>query len=108
MYLRARRRIALLVALALVVSASSLLRAGSPQAVGTWRSLGATPDNRVGAAAVALPDGRVLITGGVAAGSETASIVVFKVDPQKGTLTPTGQVLKDAFEPSYVLFVEAK
>jgi len=40
---RARRPFAFIVILALTVSASTLLRAGSPQSVGTWRSIGATP-----------------------------------------------------------------
>ena len=56
-----------LAVLALVSGAGLLLRAEPPQAVGTWASIGTAPENRIGAAAVALPDGRTLIVGGLAA-----------------------------------------
>ena len=60
-----RRRIGFVLAVTALVSAAGLLlRAEPPQAVGTWASIGATPESRVGAAAVALPDGRTLIAGG--------------------------------------------
>ena len=55
-----------LAALALVSGAGLLLRAEPPQEVGTWASIGAAPENRIGAAAVALADGRTLIAGGLA------------------------------------------
>ena len=86
-----RRRAASTLVLALVLTASGLLRAGAPQAVGTWRSLGAVPDARVAAAAVALPDGRVLITGGRIAGAETATVTLFT--PADGSFTSAGQLL---------------
>jgi 6-phosphogluconolactonase len=43
-----------------------------------------------------------------AANQDSASIVIFRADPATGKLTPTGQVLKDATEPTCVLFVAAK
>jgi 6-phosphogluconolactonase len=43
-----------------------------------------------------------------AANQNSASVVIFRVDPATGELTPTGQTLKDATEPSCVLFVAAK
>ena len=43
-----------------------------------------------------------------AANQESASVVIFRVDPATGKLTPTGQILKDATEPTCVLFVAAK
>jgi 6-phosphogluconolactonase len=43
-----------------------------------------------------------------AANQDSASVVIFRVDPASGKLTPTGQALKDATEPSCVLFVAAK
>ena len=39
---------------AFLSGAGLLLRAQAPQAVGTWASLGATPESRVGAAALAI------------------------------------------------------
>jgi 6-phosphogluconolactonase len=43
-----------------------------------------------------------------AANQNSASIVIFRIDPTTGRLTPTGQLLKDAPEPSSVVFVGAK
>ncbi|HTI38457.1 MAG TPA: MBG domain-containing protein, partial [Vicinamibacterales bacterium] len=86
-----RRRFAFGIVVAFIVTASGLLRAGTPQSVGTWRSLGATPDQRVGAAAVTLADGRVLITGGTIGGAQTATATVF--NPVDGSFTSAGQLL---------------
>ena len=76
---------------AFVSAAGLLLRAEPPQAVGTWASLGATPESRIGAAAVALPDGRTLIVGGSIAGAATDSVVVF--DPADGSFASAGHLL---------------
>jgi 6-phosphogluconolactonase len=47
------------------------------------------------------PTGKFLF----AANQESDTVVIFRVDQKTGKLTPTGQVLKDASEPSVVLFV---
>ena len=70
---------------AFLSGAGLLLRAQAPQAVGTWASLGATPESRVGAAAVGLPDGRTLIAGGSVNGTPTASVVI--LNPADGSST---------------------
>src|SRR5207247_3611167 len=67
------------------------LRAEPPQAVGTWATLGTTPESRVGAAAVALPDGRTLIAGGSIDSAPTDSVVVF--NPADGSFTTAGHLL---------------
>ena len=73
-----KTRIAFGVLLTVFVSAAGLLlRAEPPQAVGMWASIGTTPDSRVGAAAVALPDGRTLIAGGSIDGTPTDTVVIF-------------------------------
>jgi 6-phosphogluconolactonase len=50
------------------------------------------------------PTGAYLIS----ANQNSATVVIFRRDQVTGKLTPTGQVLKDATEPSCVLFVAAK
>ena len=50
------------------------------------------------------PTGAYLFVGN----QESASVVIFRVDATTGKLTPTGQILKDATEPTCVLFVAAK
>src|SRR4029453_19260636 len=69
---------------------ASLLQAESPQAVGTWASLGNTPESRVGAAAVGLPDGRTLITGGTVNGAPTDSVVI--LNPADGSSAASGNL----------------
>ena len=81
-----------LAVLALVSGAGLLLRAEPPQAVGTWASIGTAPENRIGAAAVALPDGRTLIAGGLAIGTPTDAVVVF--DPADSSFATAGQLLE--------------
>ena len=84
-------RMALAVVLLVVVSSAGLLlRAESPQPVGTWASLGNAPENRVGAAAVGLSDGRTLIAGGSINGSPTASVVI--LNPADGSFTAAGNL----------------
>ena len=83
------RGTALAIGFLVVVSGAGLLvRAESPQAVGTWASLGNTPESRIGAAAVGLPDGRTLITGGTINGAPTDSVVI--LNPADGTSTAGG------------------
>jgi 6-phosphogluconolactonase len=43
-----------------------------------------------------------------AANQESASVVILRVDSATGRLTPTDRILKDATEPTCVLFVAAK
>ena len=87
-----RNRIAFVIlVLALISTSGLLLRAGAPQTVGTWLSLGAAAENRTGAAAVALPDGRVLVTGGSVDGVATDSIVFFNA--ADGARTAAGRLL---------------
>jgi Galactose oxidase, central domain len=76
---------------AIVFAATHGIRAELPQAVGTWASLGATPESRIGAAAVVLPDGRTIITGGSVAGAATDSVVAF--NPADGTFVSIGHLL---------------
>jgi hypothetical protein len=72
-----KRLTAFLLAAAVIVSSSLLVRAQLPHAVGAWASAGAAADGRTGAAAVPLPDGRTLIAGGRAAdGTITDTILV--------------------------------
>ena len=87
-----KNRVGLAIALAaLVFAATHNIRAELPQAVGTWASLGATPENRIGAASVALKDGRTLIAGGSVNGASTDSVVVF--DPDSGAFSTIGHLL---------------
>ena len=76
---------------ALVFAATHSIRAELPQAIGTWASLGTTPESRVAAAAVALKDGRTLIAGGSVDGTATDSVVVF--DPNTGSFSLAGHLL---------------
>ena len=79
-----KNRLALgLVLVAFVFAATRIIRAELPQAVGTWASLGATPESRIGAAVVLLKDGRTLIVGGSVNGAPTDSVVIF--DPNAGS-----------------------
>jgi hypothetical protein len=87
-----RRRIGVGVALAVCLSGGLLLRAQLPQAAGTWTSIGDTPDSRVGAAAVVLPDGRTLIAGGIVDGAPTGAVVIY--DPADGSFTSAGRLLE--------------
>src|SRR6266702_3940072 len=67
--------------------------ASTPQEVGTWASFGTVADSRSGAAAVALPDGRTLILGGVAAdGSPTDSAAI--LDPVSKSVGQAGRMLE--------------
>jgi hypothetical protein len=87
-----KNRVALgIVLAALVFAATHNIRAELPQSVGTWASLGATPESRVGAAAVALKDGRTIIAGGSIDGAPTDSVVVF--DPNTGSFSMVGHLL---------------
>ena len=87
-----KNRVALGVVLAaLVFAATHSIRAELPQAIGTWASLGATPESRVGAATVALTDGRTLIAGGSVDATPTDSVVVF--DPNTGSFSTVGHLL---------------
>jgi len=87
------RRLGFVLAIvALVSGAGLLLRAEPPQEVGSWASIGAAPENRIGAAAVALADGRTLIAGGLADGTPTAAVVVF--DPADSSFAAAGQLLE--------------
>jgi len=43
-----------------------------------------------------------------AANQNSDSVAIYRVDPNTGRLTPSGELLKDAPEPSDVLFVAAK
>ena len=75
---------------AMVFAATHGIRAELPQAIGTWAALGTAPDNRVGAAAVALADGRTLITGGSVDGIPTDVVVAF--DPNDGSFSTIGHL----------------
>jgi Galactose oxidase, central domain len=87
-----RNRRATLLVLGLVACGSGLfVSAQTPQQVGTWTATGIVADGRVGAASVALEDGRTLVTGGVVGGAPTASVVVY--DPSTSGLTLAGQLL---------------
>ncbi|MET0213102.1 MAG: kelch repeat-containing protein, partial [Vicinamibacterales bacterium] len=87
------RRLGFVLAIvALVSGAGLLLRAEPPQDVGTWASIGNAPENRIGAAAVALADGRTLIAGGLANGTPTDAVVVF--DPADSSFATAGQLLE--------------
>jgi 6-phosphogluconolactonase len=50
------------------------------------------------------PSGKYFFVGN----QDSDTVVIFRVDRTTGKLTPTGQVLKDAAEPSCVLFVAAQ
>jgi len=89
-----KNRVALgVVLVALVFAATHSIRAELPQAIGTWASLGATPESRVGAAAVALKDGRTLIAGGSVDSTPTDSVVV--LDPNDGSFSTVGHLLAE-------------
>jgi hypothetical protein len=79
-----------LVAIAAVTSGAML--AQSPQAVGTWASLGEIGAPLPRGAAVALPDGRTLIVGGLTTeGVPTASVTSF--DPADKSVTDVGALV---------------
>jgi galactose oxidase-like protein len=67
------------------------LRAQLPHQVDTWALRGTSPDNRVGAAAVALSDGRTLIAGGTIDGTATDTVVLY--NPADGSFSSAGQLL---------------
>src|SRR5262245_16609602 len=91
-YLKTRQVGSISAALAIALTATALyLHAASPQAVGTWVSLGNSPDSRIGAAAVALPDGRTLIAGGSIDGVPTDTVVVF--NPADASFAAAGHLL---------------
>ena len=81
------------VALVLASCASGLLvQAQLPQDVGEWVAAATVADSRTGAAAVALPDGRTLIAGGLAAnGTATDTVVIY--DPEANSFASVGQLL---------------
>ncbi|HEX2331028.1 MAG TPA: hypothetical protein VHN74_20055, partial [Candidatus Angelobacter sp.] len=59
----------------------SVLRASLPLVqTGKWAGAGALAESRSGAAAVLLPDGRVLVTGGDVNGAPSSSIEIFNAD----------------------------
>jgi Galactose oxidase, central domain len=85
-------RFGLVITFAVLVSGAGLvLRAQVPPDVGAWASIGARPESRVGAAVVALPDGRTVIAGGLADGVPTDAVVIF--DPANGSFTSVGQLM---------------
>jgi hypothetical protein len=68
------------------------LSAQETQPVGTWATAHVPAVARIGAAVVALPDGRTLIAGGRdASGTVTASVITF--DPATGVVADSGQLL---------------
>jgi hypothetical protein len=84
-------RLAAGIALAsVVITATRIIRAEPPHAVGTWASLGTTPESRVGAAAVLLEDGRTLIVGGAVDSAASDTVVAF--NPADGTFATVGQL----------------
>jgi hypothetical protein len=81
-----------MVLLACACATGLALRASEPQHVGTWVDAGPAVDERIGAAAVALPDGRTLILGGRdATGTVTDSVVAF--DPVTKQVAPMGHLV---------------
>jgi Big-like domain-containing protein/MBG domain-containing protein/Kelch motif protein len=67
----------------------SVLRASLPQiATGKWANSGSLAQARSGAAAVLLPDGRVMITGGDVNGSPSSSVEVFNPDGSISSAAP--------------------
>jgi hypothetical protein len=92
-----------------VAGSGLLLRAQLPQAVNTWAPGGAMADARTGAAAVALEDGRTLITGGRlgdAGGPVTSTVVVY--DPGSRTFTPAGQLLQPRVNHTATLLADGR
>ena len=82
---------ALLAAIVVAALSGGNPSASTPQQVGAWASFGTIADSRTGAAAVALPDGRTLILGGVVAdGTPTDSVIA--VDPVSKSVSQAGQM----------------
>jgi hypothetical protein len=78
-----------LVVLALAVTFGSILRAVLPTVqTGQWVSSGPLAQARSGAAAVLLPDGRVMITGGDVNGSPSSSVEMFNADGSISSAAP--------------------
>jgi len=70
-----------LLVLVLAFTVGSILRAALPAVqTGHWVSSGTLAQARSGAAAVLLPDGRVMITGGDVNGSPSSSVEMFNAD----------------------------
>src|SRR5687767_8129289 len=76
---------------ALIAGTGLMLRAQLQQEAGSWASIGASPDHRVGAAAVALGDGRTLIAGGVIDGTPTDVVIIY--DPADASVGNAGRLL---------------
>src|SRR5258707_81328 len=79
-----------LLVLVLAFTVGSILRAVLPTVqTGHWVSSGALAQARSGAAAVLLPDGRVMITGGDVNGSPSSSVEIFNTD---GSISSAAQM----------------
>jgi len=75
---RLQRALLVLVA---AFAVASILSASLPTVhTGQWVNSGALTEARSGAAAVLLPDGRVMITGGDVNGSPSSSVEMFNAD----------------------------
>jgi hypothetical protein len=78
-----------LLVLGLAFTVSSILRAVLPAVqTGHWVSSGTLTQARSGAAAVLLPDGRVMITGGDVNGSASFSVEMFNADGSISSAAP--------------------
>ncbi|HET9790079.1 MAG TPA: kelch repeat-containing protein, partial [Candidatus Angelobacter sp.] len=82
-------RVVVLFLCALTLSAASILHAALPNVQsGQWAASGNLQQARSGAAAVLLPDGRLLITGGDVAGAPATSVEVLNPDGSFTAATP--------------------
>ena len=86
------RRSVVLALVAVAAVTSGVMLAQSPQAVGTWASIGEIGTPLPSGPAVALPDGRTLIVGGLTTeGLPTASVLAF--DPIDKSATDAGSLV---------------
>src|SRR5512132_4414177 len=84
-----------------------VVRADSPQPIGTWAVSGNVGDGRSGAVSVALPDGRTLVMGGVLVdGTTTDSVLVY--DPASGAAESAGRLLEARTNHAAVLLEDGR
>jgi uncharacterized delta-60 repeat protein len=89
---------------ALTSSPATVFIAVSPTA-GVWRPAGALSTGRAGHTATRLPDGRVLVAGGLgAAASRSAEIY----DPATGAFTPTGDLHRPRVDHTATLLADGR
>jgi len=78
-------------------------------AIGEFASSGSLAEPRVGHTATPLPDGRVLVVGGLGEGEDAPSLATAEVwDPATGEFTPTGSLAEARLFPTVTLLHDGR